>query len=57
MFSTIARLSIRDEFCQKVSDLEGVRIVLESLEDNMEDKVSISVMQHELEDKCTCNIT
>ena len=44
MFSTIARLSIRDEFCQKVSDLQGVRIVLESLEDNMEDKVSIKVM-------------
>jgi len=41
LFQLIGRLSVRDEFCQKVLELGGVANILSALQNNISDKVFI----------------
>jgi len=41
LFELIGRLSVRDEFCQKVLELGGVASILSALQNNIADKVYI----------------
>ena len=42
LFELIGRLSVRDEFCQKVLELGGVAIILSALQNSITDKVYIT---------------
>jgi len=39
LFQLIGRLSVRDEFCQKVLELGGVASILTALQNSITDKV------------------
>ena len=41
LFQLIGKLSVRDEFCQKVLELGGVASILSALQNNVDDKVFI----------------
>ena len=41
LFELIGRLSVRDEFCQKVLELGGVAHILSALQNNISNKVLI----------------
>jgi len=41
LFELIGRLSVRDEFCQKVLELGGVSRILSALQNSISDKVFI----------------
>jgi len=41
LFQLIGKLSVRDEFCQKVLELGGVASILSALQNNVADKVFI----------------
>jgi len=43
LFELIGRLSVRDEFCQKVLELGGVANILSALQNSITDKVHISI--------------
>ena len=43
LFELIGRLSVRDEFCQKVLELGGVASILSALQNSISDKVYISI--------------
>lgn len=40
LFSTLARLAVRDEFCNEVNDLGGLQLILQAFEKNLDEKVS-----------------
>jgi len=42
LFELIGRLSVRDEFCQKVLELGGVASILSALQNSITDKVYIT---------------
>ena len=53
LFQLIGRLSVRDEFCQKVLELGGVANILSALQNNISDKVFIFLnLSFELCNKC-----
>jgi len=41
LFELIGRLSVRDEFCQKVLELGGVARILSALQNCVDDKVCV----------------
>ena len=44
LFELIGRLSVRDEFCQKVLELGGVASILSALQNSISDKVYTCVL-------------
>ncbi|XP_071107843.1 armadillo repeat-containing protein 6-like [Haliotis cracherodii] len=38
LFSTLARLAVRDEFCNEVNDLGGLKLILQAFEKNLDEK-------------------
>jgi len=42
LFELIGKLSVRDEFCQKVLELGGVASILSALQNSISDKVCVS---------------
>lgn len=42
LFSTLGKLSVRDEFCQEIMDLGGLALILKSMEANIAHMVSFT---------------
>ena len=41
LFLTLARLSVRNEFCAEIMDLGGIKLILDTLANNISNKVSV----------------
>lgn len=39
MFQTLSKLAVRNEFCQEISDLGGLNLMIEALDTSIGDKV------------------
>ena len=44
LFRTLGQLSVRNEFCQEIKDHGGLELILNALDSNMDNRVSVVTM-------------